>query len=52
MPEQWFIDMRDKIKYLILVLAVSFCVYGFHIGEAEVVLQKAIKICLECCGIG
>lgn len=45
-------NMKDKIKYLILILAIASCAFGIYIGEMEVVFGKAIKICLECCGIG
>ena len=44
--------MKDKIKYLILILAIASCAFGIYIGEMKVVFGKAIKICLECCGIG
>ena len=44
--------ITEKIKYVILLLAIAMCLLGVHIGETEVVLKKAVKICLECCGIG
>ena len=48
--------MKDRfikvIKYVILVLAITSCIIGIRFGEMEVVLAKAAKICLECCGIG
>jgi hypothetical protein len=40
------------LKYIILILAIISCFIGIHAGEMEVVLKKAIVICLECCGIG
>lgn len=45
-------NIYDKIKYLVLVLAVISFSFGIYTGEMEVVLGKAVKICLECCGIG
>lgn len=36
----------------ILALAIAMMVYGYESGEAKVVLEKAIRICLECIGIG
>lgn len=42
----------NSIKYLILACAVIFIYLGFARGEAAVVLNKAINICLECIGIG
>lgn len=44
--------MKDKIKYIILILAVLSCAFGIYSGEMQVVLGKAVRICLECCGIG
>lgn len=36
----------------ILALAIAMMLYGYKGGEAKVVLEKAIRICLECIGIG
>lgn len=36
----------------VLVLSVGFMVYGAYRGEVEMVLQKAVNICLECIGLG
>ena len=36
---------------LLLVGAAMLC-YGIWRGEADTVLSKAIKLCLECVGIG
>lgn len=43
---------KENLKYLILILAIMSCAYGIYSGEMEVVFSKAVKICLECCGIG
>lgn len=37
---------------LLLAAAAGLMVLGLAEGEALVVLQKAVKICLECIGIG
>ena len=36
----------------LLVLGTAFIVFGIMRGEQSVVLQKAIRVCLECIGIG
>ena len=36
---------------LLLACAAMLC-YGIWRGEADTVLSKAIKLCLECVGIG
>lgn len=35
-----------------LLIACAFILYGFGRGEAGVVLNKAVNICLECIGLG
>ncbi len=44
--------VKEKLKYVILVLAIMSLAFGIYTGEMEVVLDKAVTICFECCGIG
>jgi len=44
--------MRDKAKYMFLMLSFILIIVGVYRGEAGEVLEKAINICLECIGIG
>lgn len=36
----------------VFILGIAFLLLGIFRGEAEVVLRKAITICMECIGIG
>lgn len=51
--------MREKLHRIprwvggaLALFGVVLMVLGVYRGEMEVVLQKAINICLECIGIG
>ena len=44
--------MKRYLKYVILAAAAGALVLGIVSGEAEMVLEKATAICLECIGIG
>ena len=48
--------MKNKVfplKALITSLVgIAFMVFGIYRGEMATVLAKAIRICLECIGIG
>jgi len=38
--------------YVFFILGAVLTIMGYSRGEAAVVLKKAIRICLECIGIG
>ena len=40
------------IRWGILILAACFIILGIVAEEPVLVLQKAVRVCLECIGIG
>ncbi|WP_435529938.1 CD1871A family CXXC motif-containing protein [Peptoniphilus olsenii] len=40
------------MPYIFLFLSILFISYGSYRGESQSVISKAIRICLECIGIG
>ncbi|WP_240840248.1 CD1871A family CXXC motif-containing protein [Acidaminobacter sp. JC074] len=42
----------NKIKWYLLTIGICFMSYGIYRNEADIVFKKAIKICLECIGVG
>ena len=43
---------KEYLSFLILLVSVFMIIYGFNRGEVKIVLDKAIRICMECIGIG
>ena len=52
----WGKDMiykkRRNVGIVLLLISIVFIFYGAMRGEMDTVLGKAIKLCLECIGIG
>lgn len=45
--------VKDLYVQLILLFAsISFIVIGVYRNEVQIILTKAINICLECIGLG
>ena len=45
--------MKQKIApFIILTLSIILIAEGILRGEAEAVIEKATRICMECIGIG
>ena len=40
------------VSIMFLALGIIFVVYGASRGEVQTVFAKAVRICLECVGIG
>lgn len=43
---------REKLRWRILCIGAACLVYGLARGEASIVLAKAVRVCLECIGLG
>ncbi|MBR4201294.1 MAG: thioredoxin [Oscillospiraceae bacterium] len=43
---------KNIIRAVCLVIGCALIVLGTARGEPDTVLQKAVKLCLECIGIG
>ena len=45
--------MKHKIISVgLLIFSISLIISGIFTGEAEAVIEKATRICMECIGIG
>ncbi len=52
MTQQPDIRRTNIIRIAVLAAAVALIAAGLANGEAQIVLEKGIRICLECIGIG
>ena len=43
---------RQLSRYALLVMGIAFIAFGAVRGEVDTVFAKAVRICLECIGIG
>ena len=45
-------SVRIGLLTALAITGAAFLLYGIFTGQAIAVLQKAIRVCLECIGIG
>ena len=45
-------EKRRNVGKLLLLISIAFIIYGAMRGEMDTVLARAVKLCLECIGIG
>lgn len=45
-------SMLSIQRFVFMSLGIVFILFGVYRSEVDTVLSKAIKICLECVGIG
>lgn len=45
-------NINNYSKYALLLVSISFICIGMLRQEQFIVLKKAVKICLECIGVG
>ena len=46
------VDRKTAVQIALLMAGIAMLCFGVWRGEAATVLSKAIKLCLECVGIG
>lgn len=39
------------VTVILLAAAIAFCAFGAVRGEPDIVLKKAVNICMECIGL-
>lgn len=47
-----FKAVKPVVQVALLIVGIAMVCFGVMRGEADVVLAKAIRLCLECIGIG
>ena len=47
-----FQSKKAMIQVILLAVGAAMLCYGAWRGEVQVVLSKAVRLCLECMGIG
>lgn len=45
-------QIRFTLQLLLIAVSIAFVYLGVYRGEVETVFTKAIRLCLECVGIG
>ena len=43
---------KAAVQVLLLLAGIAMLIFGIWRGEAQTVFSKAIRLCMECVGIG
>ena len=46
------VSKKKTAQFVLLIAAVLLICFGVWRGEADVVFSKAVRLCMECVGIG
>ena len=44
--------IKSIVTIVLIVIAMAMCTYGAFSGEMEIIFTKAVRICMECIGLG
>lgn len=45
--------LKSRLSSLILLcMGIAMMYFGYQRGEVQIVMNKAIRVCMECIGIG
>ena len=47
-----FQSKKAMVQMILLAVGAAMLCYGVWRGEVQIVLSKAVRLCLECVGIG